>query len=248
MSQIEKRKVYLVGAGPGDTDHLTLKAVMVLKHADVVLYDALVSEECFTFCKENVIKVPVGKRKDNHSKKQEEINHLIVMYAKAGKRVVRLKGGTPFVFGRGYEEVRAIVEAGFEPIIVSGVSSTTSVPEQFMIPLIDRQFNDSYRTITGHNIEVFSEIVTTYHPRENLVIMMGIHNLKEIVNYLISKDFPVNTLLAILSKGTTPNESKIVSTLEEISQQNEDFFNEIKSLTPAIIFIGETVNATNSFN
>jgi len=248
MTQIEKTKVYLVGAGPGDTDHLTLKAVMVLKHADVVLYDALVNEECFSFCKEDVIKVPVGKRKDHHSKKQEEINHLIIMYAKAGKRVVRLKGGTPFVFGRGYEEVRAISKAGFEPIIVSGVSSTTSVPEQFMIPLIDRQFNDSYRTITGHNIEVFSDIVTSYHPRENLVIMMGIHNLKKIVEYLISKDFPLDTPLAILSKGTTPNESKIVSSLEEIKNQDENFFIDVKILTPAIIFIGETVNATNSFN
>ena len=243
-----KRQVYLVGAGPGDPQHLTLKAITILKFADVVLYDALVAKECMDICKNDVIKVPVGKRKDNHSKKQEEINHLIVMYAKAGKIVVRLKGGTPFVFGRGYEELRAIKQAGFEPIIVSGVSSTTSVPEQFHIPLIDREFNDSYRTITGHNLDIFNEIVTTYHKRENLVIMMGIHNLKSIVESLIKTGFPLSLPIAILSKGTTKDESSIISTLEEISQQAEDFFTDVKTLTPAIIFIGETVNASNSFN
>ncbi len=243
-----KHKVYLVGAGPGDPEHLTIKATTILKYADVVLYDALVAIECLSFCKKDVLRVPVGKRKDNHSKKQEEINHLIVMYAKAGKLVVRLKGGTPFVFGRGFEEVKAIKEAGFEPIIVSGVSSTTSVPEQFMIPLIDREFNDSYRTITGHNLEVFNEIVTTYHKRENLIIMMGIHNLKQIVDSLLQKNFPSSTPIALLSKGTTPNESKIISTLKEISTQNEQFFIDAKTLTPAIIFVGDTVNAANSFN
>jgi len=243
-----KTKVYLIGAGPGDIELLTIRAVSILKTADVVLYDALVNEDCFLFCKSYVLRVNVGKRKDNHSKKQEEINELLIQYAKTGKKVVRLKGGTPFVFGRGYEEVRALEEAGFEPVIISGVSSTTSVPESFMIPLIDRKFNDSYRTITGHDIEVFDEIVTDYHRRENLVIMMGVHNLKKIVDNLLSKNFPSSVPIAILSKGTTIDASIMNSTLEEISEQNEEFFIEIKSLTPAIIFIGETVNAANSFN
>ncbi len=244
----EKTKVYLVGAGPGDIELLTIKAVSILKRADVVLYDALVNEDCFLFCKSYVLRVNVGKRKDNHSKKQEEINELLIKHAKSGKVVVRLKGGTPFVFGRGYEEVRALEEAGFEPVIISGVSATTSVPESFMIPLIDRKFNDSYRTITGHDIKVFDEIVTTYHKRENLVIMMGVHNLKEIVENLLLKNFPKNVPLAILSKGTTLDASSMNSTLGEISEQDEKFFNEIKELTPAIIFIGETVNASNSLN
>lgn len=243
-----KRQVYLVGAGAGDVELLTLKAVNILKKADVVLYDALVNEECFEFCKKDVLKIAVGKRKGHHSKKQEEINMLLVEYAQSHNVVVRLKGGTPFVFGRGYEEVRAIKHAGLEPVVISGVSSTTCVPESFMIPLIDRKFNDSYRTITGHDIEVFDEIVTTYHKRENLVIMMGIHNLKNIVKNLISKGFPLETPIAILSKGTTKDESKLVSTLDEISKNNDDFFTDIKALTPAIIFVGQTVNATNSIN
>lgn len=237
-------KVYLIGAGPGDIEYLTIKAVSILKEADVVLYDALVDETCFLFCKSYVLRVNVGKRKGKHSRKQEEINELLVKHAKSGKTVVRLKGGTPFVFGRGFEEVRALEEAGFEPVIISGVSASTSVPESFMIPLIDRKFNDSYRTITGHDIKVFDEIVTNYHPRENLVIMMGVHNLKKIVDNLLSKNFPYDLPLAVLSRGTTPDAKIMESTVGEISEQSEEFFDDLKNLTPAIIFIGYTVNAS----
>ena len=237
------KKIYLVGAGPGDVELLTLKAVNILKQADVVLYDALVNPEALDFCKADVIKEYVGKRKDKHLKKQEDINSLLVEYGKTHEVVVRLKGGTPFVFGRGYEEVRAIKDAGFEAEIISGVSATTSVPESFMIPSIDRKFNDSYRTITGHDLEVFSDIVTAYHARENLVIMMGVYNLKNIVNTLISKGFPLDLPIAILSKGSTPDASKFVSTLEEIQNKNDEFFTEIRSLTPAMIFVGASVNS-----
>ena len=242
------KKIYLVGAGPGDVELLTLKAVNILKIADVVLYDALVNPEALEFCKEGVIKEYVGKRKDKHLKKQEDINALLVEYGKTHEVVVRLKGGTPFVFGRGYEEVRAIKDAGFEAVIISGVSATTSVPESFMIPSIDRAYSDSYRTITGHDIEIFDEIVTTFHPRENLVIMMGIHNLEKIVNNLLQKDFPSSMPIAILSNGTKKEAKKIVSTLEKISNQKEEFFSDIKTLTPAIIFVGETINASNYCN
>jgi len=237
------KKIYLVGAGPGDVELLTLKAVNILKKADVVLYDALVNPEALDFCKDNVIKEYVGKRKDKHLKKQEDINSLLVEYGKTHEVVVRLKGGTPFVFGRGYEEVRAIKDAGFEAEIISGVSATTSVPESFMIPSIDRKFNDSYRTITGHDLEVFSDVVTSYHSRENLVIMMGVYNLKNIVNTLISKGFPLDLPIAILSKGSTPDASKFVSTLEEIQNKDDEFFTEIRSLTPAMIFVGASVNS-----
>jgi uroporphyrin-III C-methyltransferase len=240
------KKIYLVGAGPGDIELLTLKAVNILKQADVVLYDALVDPQTLDFCKEGVIKEYVGKRKDKHLKKQDEINELLVAYGKTHEVVVRLKGGTPFVFGRGYEEVRAIVDAGFEPVIISGVSATTSVPESFMIPSIDRKFNDSYRTITGHDIDVFKDIVTSYHPRENLVIMMGVHNLKNIVDALIEKGFPLDLPVAILSKGSTKEASKLVATLKEIQLKDESFFVEIKNLTPAMIFVGASVNSQNN--
>ena len=235
------KKIYLVGAGPGDVELLTLKAINILKTADVVLYDALVNPEALDFCKDDVVKDYVGKRKDRHIKKQSEINDLLVGYGKTHKVVVRLKGGTPFVFGRGYEEVRAIKDAGFEPVIISGVSATTSVPENFLIPSIDRIFNDSYRTIKGHDLDVFSDIVTAYHPRESLVVMMGIYNLKEIVNILLEKGFPLDLPLAVLSKGSTKDASKLVSTLEEIQNKDDEFFTEIRSLTPAMIFVGAAV-------
>lgn len=242
------KKIYLVGAGPGDIELLTLKALNILKTADAILYDALVNPDIFQFCKEDALKINVGKRKDHHLKNQDEINNLIVEYGKKYEIVVRLKGGTPFVFGRGYEEVRAIVKAGFEPVVISGVSSTTSVPESFMIPSIDREFSDSYRTITGHNMEVFNDIVTHYHPRENLVVMMGVHNLKQIAQSLLDKGFPHTLPIAILSKGSTPEAKKIISTLQGITQKNDKFFEELKQLTPAIIYIGETLYAADSFN
>jgi len=237
------KKIYLVGAGPGDVELLTLKAVNILKKADVVLYDALVNPEALSFCKKDVIKEFVGKRKDRHLKKQEEINELLVSYGKTHEIVERLKGGTPFVFGRGYEEVRAIIDASFEPVIISGVSATTSVPESFMIPSIDRRFNDSYRTITGHDLEIFNDIITCYHPRESLVIMMGIYNLRGIIQILLNKGFPEDLPIAILSKGSTSDASKLAFTIKEINEQDEKFFMDIKSLTPAMIFVGAAVNS-----
>ncbi|MGM0518541.1 MAG: uroporphyrinogen-III C-methyltransferase [Campylobacterota bacterium] len=237
------KKIYLVGAGPGELDLLTLKAIKLIEKADVILYDALVNKEVFQFCNKQCLKINVGKRKGKHLKQQSEINRLLVQYAKTHKTVVRLKGGTPFVFGRGYEEVRAIKEAGFDVEIVSGVSSTTSVPESFMLPLVDRKFNDSYRTITGHDIDVFSDIIKSYHERENLIITMGIYNIKNIVSYLLSIDFPKELPLAILSKGTTIESTKKTFTLEEINNKNEIFFEDLKKLTPAILFIGRAINA-----
>ena len=239
MSQT--KEVYLLGAGPGDIELLTLKAVKLLKRADVILFDALVNPETLTFCKQDVILENVGKRKDKHLKKQDEINSLLIDYAKRYNCVVRLKGGTPFVFGRGFEEVRALREAGFTPVVYSGVSATTAVPESFMIPLVDRAYNDAYRTITGHHMEVFEKIVKEYTPRENLVIMMGIHNLEKIVQYLLHIGFPSMLPIAILSKGTTDEAKEIRSNLENLSQETTDFFQRLKSLTPAIIFVGESI-------
>jgi uroporphyrin-III C-methyltransferase len=238
-------QVYLVGAGSGDVELLTLKAVNILKKADVVLYDALVNPEILKYCKSDSIKESVGKRKGKHLLSQDKINSLIVEYAKSHEVVVRLKGGTPFVFGRGYEEVRALKEHKIETVVVSGVSASTAVPESFMIPLIDREYSDSYRTITGHDIEKFDEIVTDYHTRENLIIVMGAHNSKKIVDILIDKKaYPKDTPIAFLSKGTTPEASSIVSTLENISKKDEEFFVKLKSMTPLIIYIGDTIKCS----
>ena len=235
--------VYLVGAGPGDIELFTLKAINILKKADVILYDALVNPEFTIFCKKDSIKINVGKRKGKHLKNQEEINDLLVKYAKEKEIVVRLKGGTPFVFGRGYEEVKALKKIGITPVVISGVSSTTSVPESFMIPSIDRSFSDSYRTITGHDLTIFNEIVTSYHERENLIIMMGAYKAKKIVQSLLKKGFPKTTPIAYLSKGTTLEQQCIILTLEDVYNKNEEFFLQLRELTPIITFVGKTINA-----
>ena len=237
----QNKEVYLLGAGPGDVELLTLKAVKLLKRADVVLYDALVNPKVLDFCKEEVVLENVGKRKNRHLKNQEEINEMLIKYANKFSCVIRLKGGTPFVFGRGFEEVRALRGAGFTPVVYSGVSSTTAVPESFMIPLVDRAYNDAYRTITGHHMHVFEEIVDKYIARENLVIMMGIHNLEPIVQYLLRIGFPPTLPIAILSKGTTDEAQHIRSSLSAIEEKEKSFFQDIRALTPAIIFVGKSI-------
>lgn len=241
-------KVYLVGAGPGDIELMTLKSVRILREADVILYDALIDKKVLDFCKENTQKIFVGKRKNSHLLDQNEINELLLKYAKEYKTVVRLKGGTPFVFGRGHEELSFLNSHGISVEIVSGVSSSTAVPESFKIPLIDRSYSDSYRTITGHKMDIFKEIVTSFHPRENLVIMMGAHNLKDIVSHLLGVGFLPKTPIALLSKGCSQDALKISATLEEISQKDSGFFDYVRSLTPLIIYIGETLNAADSIN
>jgi uroporphyrin-III C-methyltransferase len=234
--------VYLVGAGPYDMGLLTQKAIDILRCADVVLYDALVNPQILEYCKTECIKQSVGKRKGKHQLPQDKINTLLIEYANSHEIVVRLKGGSPFVFGRGYEEVRALKDVSIEPIVISGVSATTAVPESFMIPLIDRAYSDSYRTITGHSIETFTEIVTPYHSRENLIILMGAHNSKKIVDILINKkSYPLDTPIAFLSKGSSEDSSMILSTLDDISQKDDEFFISLREMTPLIIYVGETL-------
>lgn len=237
--------VYLVGAGSGDVELLTIKALNILKIADVILYDALINKEILSYAKSDAIKISVGKRKGHHLLAQEYINEEILKYAKSYDIVVRLKGGTPFVFGRGYEEVRHLRAHDIEPIVISGVSASTSVPEYFMIPLIDREYSDSYRTITGHCIDTFDSIVTPYHTRENLIILMGAHNTKEITNILIhKKSYPIDTPIAFLSQGYSANATKLISTLGEVAKSDDSFFEHIKTLTPLIMYIGDTIKCS----
>jgi uroporphyrin-III C-methyltransferase len=240
------KKVYLIGAGPGDVQMLTLKAVEILKKADVVLYDALIDKSCLELCKKDIIAIDVGKRKNQHTKQQDEINRLLIQYANEGKLTVRLKGGTPFVFGRGYEEVIALSKANIEPIVIAGVSSTTSVFEYFMIPLIFRDFNSSYRTITGHDTKQFQQIITPYNDQESLVIVMGIYNLKQIVQILYQNNYPKDIKVAILSKAYTQDSKKMIFTLEFLLSKDDIFFDQLTKLTPAIIFVSRVLDVANS--
>lgn len=240
---IMSKKVFLVGAGTGHAENLTLKAVAILKQADCVLYDALIDSDCLAFAKPGCELIYVGKRKGEHHMKQEEINQALCECTQRHDFVVRLKGGSPTVFGRGYEEVRCLKEIGITCEIVPGVSAINAVPEMFGIPLVDRKNNDSFRVVTGHHKETLSSILTPFHPRENLVILMGAHNTKQIIELLLHENhYPAFLPVSFLCKGGMPDRERIDMTLGEVENQPEHFFESLKFKTPVIIFIGRTAH------
>lgn len=234
-------KVYLVGAGFGTPEYLTLKTVELLKRADCVLYDALLKVECLDFCCDSCEKIFVGKRKNNHHVDQEEINRLLVENAKKHEMVVRLKGGTPSVFGRGFEEMAYLKSHGIESEFVPGVSSSTGVPESFGIPIVDRNHNDAFRVITGHVASKLESILTPYHPRENLMVLMGASNAQKIIQILVEqKSYPPEVPVAFLCRGGNEDAEKIVLSLQEALEKDAVFYKEIRKKTPLIIFVGTT--------
>lgn len=232
-----KGKLTLVGAGPGDPELITLKGVRVLSEADVVLYDALANEELLKHAP-NAEKVFVGKRRGMHKFMQEKIQELIVEYASAGKHVVRLKGGDPFIFGRGAEELKYVLSQGIDFDIVSGVTSAIAAPASYGISLTQRGVNESFRVITGttSDVELSEDVAAAASSNVTIVVLMGMSKLEKIVNAFLSydkKDIPV----AIIENGTKKTErlaiGKISTILEIINQ---------KGLTnPSMIIIGETV-------
>ena len=228
--------VWLVGAGPGDPGLLTLTAVRALAEADVVLYDALLSPRALEHCSPGAELVPVGKRAGQHSMSQEEINALLVKLGAAGKRVVRLKGGDPFVFGRGGEEGLALREAGVAFTVVPGVTSAVAVPALAGIPVTHRGVATNVAVVTGTggtdsdtaDWEALARIDT-------VVILMGGAKLEEIAARLIANGKPTDTPAAAISNGTLPNQRSVVATLETIAGAASDL------PTPIVTVVGETV-------
>ncbi|BCX11949.1 MAG: uroporphyrin-III C-methyltransferase [Thermosynechococcus sp.] len=234
-------KVYLVGAGPGDVGLLTLRAKMLLECADVVLYDALISPEILGLINPQAEKIHVGKRRGNHTLSQAEICHLLIELAGRHAVIVRLKGGDPFVFGRGGEECLALVEAGIPVEVVPGVTSGVAAPAYAQIPLTHRDFSSSVVFVTGH------EAAGRYQPRVNwsalatavdtIVIYMGLHHLGEIVPHLLAGGRSPQTPLAFIESGTTPQQRVVVTTLERAIATCD----EAQIKTPALIVIGEVI-------
>ena len=237
----EPGKVYLVGAGPGDPGLITLKGFRLLKMADVVIYDRLIHPEILSEIPEPVEKFYVGKECDHHTLPQDEINALMVEKAREGKIVVRLKGGDPFVFGRGAEEVLYLAERGIPWEIVPGVTSATAVPAYAGIPITHRQFSSMASIITGH--ETFSKDLSPLRydliaPNDStLVIMMGMTNLKKIVEELTRNGRPASTPACIITWGTYPEQKVLTGTLGNIVEKKEG--GGLKP--PGIIVIGEVV-------
>jgi uroporphyrin-III C-methyltransferase len=239
-------KVYLVGAGPGDPGLLTIKAYTLLSKCDIVIYDALLNEEIVKYVPDHAEKVFIGKSRHHSRISQEEVEKMMVEKAKEGKTVVRLKGGDPFMFGRGGEEAEILTDADIQWEVVPGVSSGIAAPAYAGIPLTHRDCASSVTFITGHEGTGKPKIEWDKIRQFNntLVIFMGISNIKEIVNQLIQSNYKSSTPIAVIESGTTKNQKVRTSTLNNIIEKvNNDPIE-----TPALIVIGEAVKYREKLN
>ena len=234
-------KLTVVGAGPGDLELITLKAIKALQEADVVLYDALVDIALLDYA-DKAEHIFVGKRKGCYAFHQDQINELIVQRAQFKGHVVRLKGGDPFVFGRGAEEMAYAAEYGLEVAIVPGISSCISVPASQNIPVTKRGTAESFWVITGTTKEhkLSSDIQLAAKSNATVVILMGMSKLSDIVELFV-KENKSNTPVAILQNGTKEDERVGVGTINTI----QSMVNKQKLANPAIIIIGEVVKHRN---
>lgn len=231
--------VYLVGAGPGDPELLTKKGERLLKECQVVIYDRLANDQLLDLVPEHSERIYVGKTVGNHGVTQDRINEIIVKKALEGKRVVRLKGGDPFVFGRGGEEILALQEENISYEVVSGVTSAIAAAAYAGIPITHRGLSRSFHVITGHTADTEDELTDNYEAlakvEGTLVFLMGMSNLDKITSRLIQYGKDKNTPVAIISNGTTLRQQVVKGTLSTIVERVRE--KEIKA--PAIIVVGE---------
>jgi uroporphyrin-III C-methyltransferase len=236
-------KVYLIGAGPGDLDLLTLRAVRMIGQADLILIDDLVNAEITQFAKPEATLRNVGKRGGSKSTPQREIHELMIRAARSGLCVARVKGGDPFVFGRGGEELNILRKAGIEVAVANGITAGLAAPAALGIPVTHREHAHSITFITGH--EAANDSINwnaIAKSGSTLVIYMGIKNINFIVEQLINGGLPANTPAAAIQHATLPEERSVLTTLLELP--TSVIAENIGS--PAILVIGEVVNLANS--
>ena len=235
-----KGEVYLVGAGPGDPELLTLKALRLMQQADVVIYDRLVSPVIMELCRRDATKIYVGKARSNHAVPQEGINALLVEYASKGQRVCRLKGGDPFIFGRGGEEIQELFAAGVPFQVVPGITAASGCSAYAGIPLTHRDYAQSVRFLTGHLKEGSPELPwdELVYQNQTLVLYMGLVGLEKICEKLIEHGQRPDMPVALISKGTTPEQKVVVGTLADIASKVEE--NHIQA--PTLTIIGDVVS------
>lgn len=235
-------KVYLLGAGPGDPGLMTIKGKTILECADVVVYDALVSKEILGMIRPEAEKINAGKRRGRHSKLQSETTEILIEKAQEQAIVVRLKGGDPFVFGRGGEEMQDLVKAGIPVEVIPGITSGIAAPAYAGIPVTHRDYSSSVTFVTGH------ESVGKYRPQvnwqaiaqgsETIVIYMGIHNLEQIIPELITGGLSETTSIALVRWGTTSRQETLKGNLGNII----GLIATHKFTAPAIAIIGRVVD------
>jgi uroporphyrin-III C-methyltransferase len=238
-------KLTLVGAGPGDPELITLKAVNALRAADIVLYDALVSEEILNFIPVGTPALSVGKRAGAHSYSQQEINELIVEFAYLYGHVVRLKGGDPFVFGRATEEIEFAAQHGMTTTVVPGISSALAVPASINIPVTSRGVSESFWVVTGTTVAgaISGDINLAAQSTATVVILMGLNKIDEIMQ-VFNAHGKGNTPVAVIQNGTLSNQKNIIGNVSTISQ----IVSHEKVDGPAIMVIGEVVKYANQLD
>jgi len=244
-AELRVGKVYLVGAGPGDPGLITVKGLACLKQADVVIYDRLVDESILHEARSDAEKIYVGKASSHHTLEQEMINELLVQKAREGKVVVRLKGGDPFVLGRGGEEAKALAENAIPFEVVPGVSSAVAVPAYAGIPVTHRGIASSVTIVTGHKASDKGESLIAWDKlatgTDTLVILMGIGNLSNVVDQLIKNNKPPSTPVAVITHGTTGRQRCVTGTLQDILAK-------VKSENlqpPSVVVTGDVVHLRN---
>ena len=238
---MKKGKVFLVGAGPGDPGLITVKGLECLRRADVIIYDRLVDESILLEAGPGVKKIYVGKATRHHTLEQEAINRLLLDEAGEGKVVVRLKGGDPFVLGRGGEEAEALARNGIPFEVIPGVSSAYAVPAYAGIPVTYRGIASSFTIVTGHKASDKSQPAIAWDKvsagADTLIILMGLKNLPKVVEELIKQHKDPSTPVAVITHGTTSRQQCVTGTLRDISGRVEAKGFE----PPAIIVVGEVV-------
>ncbi|MDV7340168.1 uroporphyrinogen-III C-methyltransferase [Terasakiella sp. A23] len=245
--ETQKGHVVLVGAGPGDPDLLTLRALRYIQSGDVIVHDRLVSDEILNLVPEGVKKVFVGKAPGRHILKQEEINDLLVELADEHKLIVRLKGGDPFVFGRGSEEAEHLIKAGISYDVVPGITAAAGCGAAARIPLTHRGIARSVRFITGHHKEGHGldiDWASLKDPEMTVVIYMGLKNLDNIVEKMIEAGRDGNTPAAIVENGATDKQHIAYTTLEGLSQTRTD--GDFKP--PSLLIVGEVIEVAKFLN
>lgn len=238
-------RLTLVGAGPGDPELVTVKAVNTLMKADVVLYDALVSEEILALIPTGIPAFSVGKRAGEHACRQEEINELIVEFAYRYGHVIRLKGGDPFVFGRGSEEIEYAESHGVQTAVVPGISSALAVPSSLNIPVTARGVSESLWIVTGTTKSgaLSTDVALAAQSSATVVILMGLNKLNEIMAHFIAHG-KANVPVAIVQNGTLPHQQSVIGTVASVTEQAA-----VQKIgSPAVIIIGEVVRYARALN